>query len=118
MIMNIFKDGIEYLFFTRCGTHLVLLSFPTRRSSDLDRRVPVLDGTTRRYVNLDNAASTPPFVAAQAALDRFAPWYRSEEHTSELQSHVNLACRLPPEKKNYEPIERFYENLKHNNDLN
>src|SRR5690242_21029482 len=24
---------------------------------------------------------------------------RSEEHTSELQSHVNLVCRLPPEKK-------------------
>src|SRR5438477_5936902 len=25
---------------------------------------------------------------------------RSEEHTSELQSHVNLVCRLLPEKKN------------------
>src|SRR5260370_27276892 len=25
---------------------------------------------------------------------------RSEEHTSELQSHLNLACRLLPEKKN------------------
>src|SRR5690242_13130846 len=25
---------------------------------------------------------------------------RSEEHTSELQSHVNLVCRLPREKKN------------------
>src|SRR5690242_21489424 len=29
------------------------------------------------------------------------PWIdRSEEHTSELQSHVNLVCRLLPEKKN------------------
>src|SRR5690242_20894854 len=27
------------------------------------------------------------------------PW-RSEEHTSELQSHVNLVCRLLLEKKN------------------
>src|SRR4051812_49985418 len=26
--------------------------------------------------------------------------YRSEEHTSELQSHVNLVCRLLLEKKN------------------
>src|SRR5690242_21409919 len=26
---------------------------------------------------------------------------RSEEHTSELQSHVNLVCRLLLEKKNY-----------------
>src|SRR6266480_6547567 len=27
-------------------------------------------------------------------------WARSEEHTSELQSHVNLVCRLLLEKKN------------------
>src|SRR6516225_5063306 len=29
-------------------------------------------------------------------------WPRSEEHTSELQSHVNLVCRLLLEKKNFE----------------
>src|SRR5260370_22161440 len=28
---------------------------------------------------------------------------RSEEHTSELQSHLNLVCRLLLEKKNQEP---------------
>ena len=28
-----------------------------------------------------------------------APYKRSEEHTSELQSHVNLVCRLLLEKK-------------------
>src|SRR6266480_6500135 len=28
-----------------------------------------------------------------------ARWQRSEEHTSELQSHVNLVCRLLLEKK-------------------
>src|SRR5260370_16579737 len=28
---------------------------------------------------------------------------RSEEHTSELQSHLNLVCRLLLEKKNYIP---------------
>src|SRR5260370_23600521 len=27
-------------------------------------------------------------------------WSRSEEHTSELQSHLNLVCRLLLEKKN------------------
>src|SRR5260370_19989651 len=41
-------------------------------------------------VNLDNAASTQP------ALSKFT---RSEEHTSELQSHLNLVCRLLLEKK-------------------
>src|SRR5438477_8437337 len=30
---------------------------------------------------------------------RFRCWPRSEEHTSELQSHVNLVCRLLLEKK-------------------
>src|SRR5260370_23901043 len=33
---------------------------------------------------------------------KFAPWVgrvRSEEHTSELQSHLNLVCRLLLEKK-------------------
>src|SRR6266571_2282806 len=32
---------------------------------------------------------------------------RSEEHTSELQSHVNLVCRLLLEKKNSELTEKF-----------
>src|SRR5260370_12179744 len=31
---------------------------------------------------------------------------RSEEHTSELQSHLNLVCRLLLEKKNREPVTR------------
>src|SRR5690242_21462201 len=31
------------------------------------------------------------------------PGQRSEEHTSELQSHVNLVCRLLLEKKNSTP---------------
>src|SRR5690242_5444337 len=36
----------------------------------------------------------------QAELVRSAvSWRRSEEHTSELQSHVNLVCRLLLEKK-------------------
>src|SRR6266571_8242995 len=31
---------------------------------------------------------------------------RSEEHTSELQSHVNLVCRLLLEKKKYKSLAR------------
>src|SRR5438477_7050956 len=33
-------------------------------------------------------------------ISRRPPLVRSEEHTSELQSHVNLVCRLLLEKKN------------------
>src|SRR5690242_21108285 len=43
------------------------------------------------------------------------PFERSEEHTSELQSHVNLVCRLLLEKKNdlgeqpaYDSNQQFY----------
>src|SRR5260370_2829466 len=42
---------------------------------------------------------------AQNSLSRIHPpgvpggWMRSEEHTSELQSHLNLVCRLLLEKK-------------------
>src|SRR5690242_20982843 len=45
----------------------------------------------------------PAPVALPLAADRFGalvPKPRSEEHTSELQSHVNLVCRLLLEKKN------------------
>src|SRR2546430_10555898 len=37
------------------------------------------------------------FVVSSIRNDRF--WYRSEEHTSELQSQSNLVCRLLLEKK-------------------
>src|SRR6185369_18033241 len=33
---------------------------------------------------------------------------RSEEHTSELQSHLNLVCRLLLEKKKHKPYSRRY----------
>src|SRR5579859_7819469 len=63
----------------------------------LDQRVPLLDGTTRRYINLDNAASAPPFVAAQEAINRFAPWYSSVHRgagfKSQLSTHVFEAAR-------------------------
>src|SRR5690242_21526281 len=39
-------------------------------------------------------------VAPSAPAPNTPPSARSEEHTSELQSHVNLVCRLLLEKKN------------------
>src|SRR6266480_5382322 len=53
--------------------------FPTRRSSDLRARARQPEPqSVRRHVRCAD---------------------RSEEHTSELQSHVNLVCRLLLEKK-------------------
>src|SRR5690242_21799717 len=54
----------------------------------------VLDQTFQVFeVGLDERPAAVYF--APLALDLF----RSEEHTSELQSHVNLVCRLLLEKK-------------------
>src|SRR5438477_8145430 len=61
--------------------------FPTRRSSDL--------------LSESSAMPTPSNrpVMSRAAARRSGRADRSEEHTSELQSHVNLVCRLLLEKK-------------------
>src|SRR5690242_21314344 len=50
----------------------------------------------------DGAMGIPGQHRAGRALDQAQPLRgRSEEHTSELQSHVNLVCRLLLEKKQF-----------------
>src|SRR5690625_6081368 len=88
---------ILYVFFSlqRSGDHHYLLSFPTRRSSDLhwcpqgrtrgyERAIKVIWVHAIQFAKL----SQPSCVAG-----------RSEEHTSELQSRGHLVCRLLLEKK-------------------
>ncbi len=41
----------------------------------IDTMVPVLDGSMRRYVFLDNAASTPTFKRVLKCIEEFLPWY-------------------------------------------
>src|SRR5947207_5745548 len=55
--------------------------FPTRRSSDLD------------------GALRPRRLGHEARFAQIGGGVRSEEHTSELQSHSDLVCRLLLEKK-------------------
>src|SRR5690606_40401087 len=95
----------------------VLLSFPTRRSSDLGTYVVRGKGhfieadhpTLNRWIFVpparrNNAAAGDlvqahinqhpfPHGKAQADIDAVIG-HRSEEHTSELQSRENLVCRL------------------------
>src|SRR5207237_9470953 len=47
-----------------------------------------------------NACASPPAAPAAPPTPALASPSRSEEHTSELQSHLNLVCRLLLEKKN------------------
>src|SRR5256885_3278971 len=69
-----------------------LRSSPARVVSQ-SRNAPLGDDT-QGFGSQDAALETVPPSAAQSAV-------RSEEHTSELQSPCNLACRLLLEKKTH-----------------
>src|SRR5690242_21411594 len=88
--------------------HRQLHSFPTRRSSDLFQKSrPLLSNrfhspsSTTSMLTRFMASVTlrTPSSNAYCNLPVAPLCQRSEEHTSELQSHVNLVCRLPHEKK-------------------
>src|SRR5699024_12555923 len=92
--------------------HLTLHSFPTRRSSDLSDLPEIfpnkwMEGNVANYQamlrameevgnNLDVTIGEPMEELGSAK----GAFYRSEEHTSELQSRFDIVCRLLLEKKN------------------
>src|SRR5699024_12809045 len=85
------------------GDHRDLHSFPTRRSSDLELQIYyIIDSffNNEQYLLIFIAQwfftrlvfnKTPSFHEKMV--------FRSEEHTSELQSRFDLVCRLLLEKK-------------------
>jgi selenocysteine lyase/cysteine desulfurase len=54
----------------------------------LDSEVPVLDGSCRCYINLDNAASTPPLLAVQQAVNHFFSYYSSVHRGTGFKSQL------------------------------
>lgn len=54
----------------------------------IDRLVPLLDGTSRRYVNLDNAASTPALREVSETVNRFLEWYSSVYRGAGFKSSI------------------------------
>src|SRR5688572_23483259 len=91
-----------HFLYQRAARVLPLHSFPTRRSSDLSLK---LDACCQYGCDVDlaeRAAILGHASEIRALLRRplgDARWFRSEEHTSELQSQSNLVCRLLLEKK-------------------
>ncbi|GAB4530716.1 MAG: aminotransferase class V-fold PLP-dependent enzyme [Anaerolineales bacterium] len=55
----------------------------------VDLAIPILGGETRRYVNLDNAASTPAFRWVQQAVDEFLPYYSSVHRGTGFKSQLS-----------------------------
>ena len=62
-----------------------------------DHQVPLADGTSRRYVNLDCAASTPALTAVVTAVNEALPWYssvhRGAGHLSQVSTRMYEAAR-------------------------
>ncbi|MDA8312419.1 MAG: aminotransferase class V-fold PLP-dependent enzyme [Actinomycetota bacterium] len=54
-----------------------------------DQEVPLVDGSSTRYVNLDYAASTPPLTAVTEAIDAFLPYYSSVHRGAGFKSVVS-----------------------------
>ena len=57
-----------------------------------DTVVPCVDGRSRRYVNLDYAASTPVMAAVWDAVEAFVPWYSSVHRGSGVKSQISTAA--------------------------
>lgn len=58
----------------------------------LDREVPLLDGRRVPYVNLDNAASTPPLVDVVQAVESFMPYYSSVHRGTGFKSRLSTVA--------------------------
>jgi selenocysteine lyase/cysteine desulfurase len=59
------------------------------RMVGLDQPLALLDGRLAPYVNLDNAATTPPLRDAVAAVERFLPYYASVHRGAGLKSRLS-----------------------------
>ncbi|MFW6306857.1 MAG: aminotransferase class V-fold PLP-dependent enzyme, partial [Bacillota bacterium] len=42
-----------------------------------ETKVPLLNNNLVKYINFDNAATTPPLHCVMEAVNEFAPWYSS-----------------------------------------
>lgn len=58
----------------------------------LDQPVPLLDGRLVPYVNLDNAASTPPLLDVMETLNRFLPYYASVHRGTGFKSRLSTVA--------------------------
>jgi selenocysteine lyase/cysteine desulfurase len=54
----------------------------------VDTRVPLLDGSSRRYVNFDNAASTPALRPVHDKVTEFMTWYSSVHRGTGFKSQI------------------------------
>src|SRR5207247_11384818 len=73
--------------------------FRSLQVEDIKGKVAALLGTMADDVTINDVAAEPGTSIAYLSVSRGRGPSRSEEHTSELQSRVDLVCRLLLEKK-------------------
>src|SRR5438034_4691356 len=86
-----FSRAAEQLFITQSGMSVLV------RELEAQLGFRLFDRTTRRVTLTEFGVKFLPIAAAASSSSRLRS--RSEEHTSELQSHSDLVCRLLLEKK-------------------
>lgn len=59
------------------------------RFTGLDVEVPLLDGRHARYINFDNAASTPPLARVRRGLEQFLDYYSSVHRGTGFKSQLS-----------------------------
>jgi selenocysteine lyase/cysteine desulfurase len=57
-----------------------------------DQQIPLITGQTRRYVNLDYAASTPALLDVAQAIEALLPWYSSVHRGTGFKSQISTAA--------------------------
>jgi selenocysteine lyase/cysteine desulfurase len=68
------------------------MALPPVRLLGADTHVTCVDGSSRRYVDLDRAASTPVLAEVWEAVEDFVPWYSSVHRGSGQKSQVATAA--------------------------
>jgi selenocysteine lyase/cysteine desulfurase len=58
----------------------------------LDEEIPLLDGRLVRYINLDNAASTPALCEVLDAVQRFLPYYSGVHRGTGFKSRLSTTA--------------------------
>src|SRR2546422_3809374 len=81
------------------ATRFVVCSPRTRATLKPPPRLTVVTSGSRAAIS-----STRPATRVHTAGSLPEPMWRSEEHTSELQSRLHLVCRLLLEKKKKKPL--------------
>ena len=73
---------------TQTGSARPTQTHDYRKLFTVDQQAPRLDGSSGPYINFDNAASTPPLRAVEAAVQAFMPWYSSVHRGTGFKSQL------------------------------